>query len=184
MQDITDAYRARPVDHWLLTDEALKGKLWRHHRRARAGVARGWWLVAPAAKRERGKVRPRLGAAPPSPAIFRHSPGFPFPQLCRNLVNSSISERMDRGHPLMPRLRTVSVIPTWLHVGSESMILSRGPLLWSFKPSVPSPLCTNAVHRASVAEVKFAPADLFTVYFARNSADPKNCLPSRHSRKS
>ena len=78
-QDIPDAYRARPVDHWLLADEALKGKLWRHHRRARAGVARRWWLVAPAAKRERGKVRPRLVPPLHHPPPFDIAPDSPLP---------------------------------------------------------------------------------------------------------
>ena len=66
----------------------------------------------------------------------------------------------------------------------ESMFLSRVPVLWSLEPSVPEPLCTNVMHRASVAEVKFVPADSFTVYFARDSTDPKNCLRSLHARKS
>lgn len=40
-QGIPDAYRVGPVGHWLLCDEALKGKLWRHQALALEAFASG-----------------------------------------------------------------------------------------------------------------------------------------------
>ena len=40
-QGIPDAYRAGPVGNWLLSDEALKGKLWRHQTLALEAFASG-----------------------------------------------------------------------------------------------------------------------------------------------
>ena len=38
-QAIPDAFCAGPVGHWLLSDEALEGMLWRYHRREQGDVA-------------------------------------------------------------------------------------------------------------------------------------------------